>query len=280
MPHIDDHPRSTLVHKRQQVGVRTIGGKRMRTGQKCLAMLCVASLFIVCGGCSDDDDPVVRTQQVTADQAEVLIEDAIPFILEFGPDIADLMEAIFAKNAAAAGDLRAQQECTPIPGLEADFFCMDPGDGEICPVTEGVTELVFTDCVETVPDPGMLDGMVTVTEAGSTLDLLFALGVDDGSINGGLEITYGDCLTLTYDSLVIEEGGVENTINGSTEICPVSNSGILDVTVNATGIASFLMELEFAGVIPTISVVTPSGLPILNCTYNPVTERATCLDIL
>jgi hypothetical protein len=245
-------------------------------------MLCVASLFIVVGGCSDDDgDNVIRTQQVTADQAEVLIEDAIPFILEFGTDIADLMEAIFAKNAAAAGDLLAQQECAPIPGLEADYFCTDPGDGEVCPVDEAVTELVFTDCVETAPDPGMLDGKVTVTEAGSTLDLLFALDVDDGRIGGGLEITYGDCVTLTYNSLVIEEGSVESTINGTNEICPVSNSGTLDVTVNATGIQSFLMEINFAGVIPTIAVISPSsGLPLFNCTYNPVTETAQCLDIV
>lgn len=239
-----------------------------------LAMLCIASFFIAVGGCSDDDDPIL-SQPVSADQAAALIEDAVPFILEFGTDIADLLEAVSVNKS---GNLSRQIECTPIPGLEADFFCTDPAAGEICPVNGMTTEWVFTNCMETAPDPGMVDGTVTVTESGNVFDLDFDLDVDDGTINGLMVVELGDpCVTITYTDFDLNEGDVSNTLNGTNTICPESISGTLDVSVKATGIQRFLMEISFVQGIPTVLVVSPlTQEPLYTCTYNPLSETAQC----
>jgi hypothetical protein len=239
-------------------------------------MLCIASLFVAVGGCSDDDD-VIQSQQVTADQAAALIEDAVPFIVQFGSDIADLLEAIYAKKAAGAGNVAAQQTCTPIPGLEAEYFCTMPEDGEVCPVDANTAELVFSNCTETAADPGTLDGTVTITQDGSSFDLLFDLDVDGGRIDGPLQVTLGECVALTYTGFVIEEGSVENTLDGTNTICPDTVTGTLNVSVNATGIQRFLMEIAFVQGIPSILIVSPTTQePLYSCTYNPLTETADC----
>lgn len=245
----------------------------MSKKRRWLAMLSIASLFIAVGGCSDDDDPI-QAQQVSGDQAEALIEDALPFILEFGTDLADLLEAVYLDKA---GDWNKQAECVPIPGIESEFFCTDPADGEICTTSATESDWVFDNCIETGFDPGTLDGMVAVTEVGNTFDLDFNLDVDDGSMIGLIEIVLGECVTVTYTNFEIEEGSVSNTINGSSTLCGESASGELDVTVNATGIQRFLMQISFNQGIPTILIVSPTTMtPLYSCTYNPLSETAQC----
>jgi len=246
----------------------------MTKNSRWVAMLCIASLFIAVGGCSDDDD-VIQRQQVSADQAAALIEDAVPFIVEFGSDIADLLEAV---SSGKSGNMSRQVECVPIPGFDSEFFCTVPADGAVCPVDAMTTEWVFANCVETGFDPGTLDGTVTVTEAGNTFDLDFGLDVDGGSMTGLMQVVLGDpCVTVTYTGFEIADGGVSNTIDGTNTICPESVTGTLNVTVNATGIQRFLMEISFVQGIPTILVVDPStSAPLYTCQYNPLSETAQC----
>jgi len=235
-----------------------------------LAMLCIASLFIAVGGCSDDDD-VIPNQQVSADQAAALIEDAVPFVLEFGSDIADLLEEVLDKKSGN----QTRQTCVPMPGIETEFLCTVPSAGEVCPVDETTVEWVFSNCTETGPDPSILDGTVTVTGSTFSFDLLFDLDVDDGSINGSMQVTLGECPTISYQGLEIEEDGVSNTLNGASTICPDSASGTVSVTTNAPGIQRFLMEINFnTGAILVISPTTQE--PLYSCFYNPDTLSAQC----
>jgi hypothetical protein len=248
----------------------------MSKKRRWLAMLSIASLFIAVGGCSDDDD-VIQNQPVSGDQAAALIEDAVPFILEFGADIADLIEA--ASNGKS-GNMSRQVECIPMPGLEADYFCTDPADGEICPVSAMTTEWRFNNCVETGEDPGTLDGTVTVTESGNTFTLVFDLAVDDGSMTGTMDVELGDpCVTVTYTGFEFDEGSVSNTINGTNTICPESVSGSLDVTVNASGIQRFLMQISFSQGFATILIINPATqIPLYSCTFNPLSQTAECFS--
>jgi hypothetical protein len=249
----------------------------MSKKRRWLAMLSIASLFIAVGGCSDDDDDVIQAQEVSANQAENLIEGAVPFILEFGTDLADLLEAVYAPKV---GDWNKQAECVPIPGIEAEFFCTDPADGEVCSTSETESEWVFNNCVETGMDPGTLDGTVAVTASGNTYDLDFNLDVDGGSMTGLLQVLLGECVTVTYTGFEIEEDDVRNTIDGTTEVCPESYDGTIDVTVNATGIQRFLMEITFFNGVPTIVIVSPSTqMPLYTCTYNPLSETAQCFPV-
>jgi hypothetical protein len=235
-------------------------------------MLCIASLFIAVGGCSDDDD-VFQPKQVSADQAAALVEEAVPFILEFGSNIADLLEAV---NSGKAADRSNKQACVPIPGLESDYFCTVPEDGAVCPVNETTTEWVFSNCLETGFDPGILDGTVTVTESGNSFDLLFALDVDSESMTGSIQVTLGEsCVTVNYSDFELGTGGGSNTINGDNTLCDDDSvSGTLSVTVDASGIQRFLMEIDFT---QGILIISPSTQEILySCTYNPQSETAQC----
>lgn len=245
----------------------------MSKKRRWLAMLSIASLFIAVGGCSDDDD-VIPNQQVSADQAANLIEGAVPFILEFGTDLAALLEAFYLDKA---GDWNKQAECESIPGIETEFFCTVPADGEICTTSATESNWMFDNCVETGMDPGTLDGTVGVTKSGDTFDMDFNLVVDDGSMTGLVRVAPGECVTVTYTDFEIYEDGVRNTINGSNTVCSQSASGTLNVTVNATGIQRFLMEIAFLQAIPTITVIDPSTqTPLYSCTYNPLSENAQC----
>ena len=245
----------------------------MSKKRRWLAMLSIASLFIAVGGCSDDDD-IIPNQQVSGDQAAALIEDAVPFILEFGNDIADLVELIYLDKS---GGWNKQATCVPIPGVDTEFFCTDSADGQVCTEDEVNSELVFDNCTETGPEPGMLDGTVTVTAGTVDFDLLFALDVDDGSMTGTVQVTLGDpCATVSYTNFEIEEDGVSNTLNGTTTICPESASGTLSVTVSAPGIQRFLMEINFnTGAIIIVSPTTQE--PLYTCVYDPGNETAYCM---
>jgi hypothetical protein len=246
----------------------------MSKKRRWLAMLSIASLFIAVGGCSDDDDIIPR-QEVSPDQAEALIEDAVPFMLEFGTDLADLVELIYLDKS---GGSNKQATCEPIPGIDTEYFCTVATAGEVCTEDPVNSELVFDNCTETGSDPGMLDGTVGVKASTASFDLLFALDVDDGSMTGSVLIALGDpCVTVSYTNFEIEEGSVSNTLNGSNTICPESASGTISVTVNATGIQRFLMEISFDGGIPTILIVSPTTqMPLYTCTYNPLNETAQC----
>lgn len=244
----------------------------MSKKRRWLAMLSIASLFIAVGGCSDDDD-IIPNQQVSEDQAASLVGDAVPFILEFGADIADLLEMIYLDKS---GGWNKQAMCVPIPGIDTEFFCTVPTAGEVCTEDEVNSELVFDNCTETGMDPGGLDGTVTVVAGGSSFDMLFDLDVDDGSITGAVLVLLDDpCATLTYTDFEIEEDGVSNTMSGTTTICPETANGTLSVTVNAPGIQRFLMEVNFnTGVIIIVSPTTQE--PLYSCFYDPFTESASC----
>ena len=240
-----------------------------------LAMLSIALLFIAVGGCSDDDE-VIQTLPVSGDQAANLIVEVVPEIFGFGEVIADLLEAA---SAGKSGNMSRQPTCTPLPGLETDYFCTDPEDGEICPVDETTTEWVFNSCVQAEgDDPGTLDGTVTVTQSGNTFDLVFNLDVDGGPMTGDLTIVLGDpCVTATYTDFEFETDSASTTIDGSTTICPESASGNLDVVVNAPGIQRFLMQISFYEGVPTIVIVNPSTmLPLYTCTFIPLNQTAQC----
>lgn len=249
----------------------------MKRTPRWMAMLCIASLFIVAGGCSDDDDDPIQAQQVSQQAAESVVEDSLDFLLEFGSDIADLIEAA---GAGKAGDISKQLECVPIPGLEREFFCDVPANGEICPGTgPGNTVWNFNNCTD--PGGGVVDGTVDVTEAGNTYDLDFDLDIldeDSGSIIGLMQVTLGDpCVTITYTALEIDEGDVSVTLDGFNDLCPTGPAGNLTATVSATGFQRFLMEISFPGEIPTVIIVSASTQePLFSCTYNPLTETATC----
>jgi hypothetical protein len=235
-------------------------------------MLSIASLCIAVGGCSSDDDGI-QNQPVSGDQAAALIGDAVPFILEFGADIGDLLEAVYL---AKGGGSNKQAGCVPIPGMEADYFCTDPADGQVCSDDEVNSEWVFDNCLETATDPGTLDGTVTVTASTSTYDLLFALDIDGGSITGLLQVILGECATLNYTNFEIEADGVSNTLNGTNTICPESASGALSVTVNAPGIQRFLMEINFSS--GTILIISPSTQePLYTCVFDPGSQTAYCM---
>jgi len=246
----------------------------MSKKRRWLAMLSIASLFIAVGGCSDDDDPI-QTQQVNQELAEEVAAGAMDFLLEFGSDIADLIEAA---NAPKAGNMGRQIECAPIPGLESDFFCTVPANGEICPVDETTTQWVFSNCMETGVEPGIVDGTVTVTESGNVYNLDFNLDVDDGTIDGSLQVELGDpCVSLTYTDLEFDEDGVSVTLNETITLCDSGPSGSVSATVSATGFQRFIMDLSFPQGIPTIVITSATTMePLFSCTYNPITESASC----
>jgi hypothetical protein len=239
-----------------------------------LAMLCIASLFIAVGGCSDDDDPI-QAQQVDQQQAEAVVGDALDFLLTFGVDIADLIEAA---NAGKAGDMSKQQMCAPIPGLESEFFCTVPTAGEVCPVDEMTTEWVFSNCLQAAgDDPDTLDGTVEVTETGNVFDLDFDLDIDGGSLIGLMQVTLGECVTITYNGLEIDEDGATFDLDGSVTLCGDTPSGTLTVTANATGFQRFIMQVSFPQGIPTVVIISATSQePLFTCTYTPLTESAQC----
>jgi hypothetical protein len=241
-----------------------------------LAMLCIASLFVAVGGCSDDDDPV-QPRQVNQQQAESIVGDALGFLLEFGSDIADLIEAA---GAGKAGDMSKQLECVPIPGLEREFFCDIATNGEICPGTSAMnTVWTFNNCTD--ESGGLVDGTVDLTESGNTFDLVFDLDVDGGSIIGFMQVSLGDpCVTITYTGLEIAEDDVVFSLDGNNTLCPSGASGNLNATVDASGFERFLMQISFVEGIPTVTIVSATTqVPLFSCTYNPLTQTATCVPI-
>jgi len=248
----------------------------MTKSPRWLAMLCIASLLMAIGGCSDDDDPV-QARQVNQQQAEAIVGDALAFLLEFGSDIADL---IAAAGADRAGDVSKQLECVPIPGLEREYFCAIATDGEICPGTgPGNTVWNFNNCTD--EGGGLVDGTVDITESGNTFDLDFDLDVDGGSIIGIMQVVLGDpCVTITYSGLEIAEGDAAFTLDGSNTHCPDAVSGTLSATVSAAGFERFLMQISFVEGIPTVMIVSGTTQePLFSCTYNPLTQTATCVPV-
>jgi len=246
----------------------------MTKNSRWLAMLCIASLFIAVGGCSDDDDPIQK-QQISLEQAELVIEDALPFLLEFGPNLADLIEAA---TSGKAGDMSKQPGCSPIPGGDTDFFCTTATAGVICPVDEVTVDWEFDMCT-IADDDGLLDGSVRVIEsAGNTYELNFALDVDDGALNGSITVVLGECAALTYDNFMIDQGDLDTTVKGTNEICPDTYSANLDATVSAPGILSFLMQISTTQLVSTVTIVNGSTMePLYVCTYvyNPGTGEVT-----
>jgi hypothetical protein len=235
----------------------------MKRKSKLWVVVCVCSLLLFAGSCDDDDD-VMADQQVSSSQAEGILADVVPAIIDFSLSVVALVQASAPAPPPVADKAVQGAVCSPIPGVETDYLCMEPNDGVICPVNATTSEWQFTDCLA---DDTTVDGTVTVVGTGPFL-LTFDLTLDGSeTVTGDMTITFGTtCDTVVYDHLVLAESGVSSNLVGTLQGCSGVPAGQIDATINAPGLRTFVAEISIdKGV--TIVVLDGQNLdPLYLCT--------------
>jgi hypothetical protein len=247
----------------------------MHSKWKLVALLSLAVLLVGATACDDDDDDM-ETQQVSSDQAELLIAQVLPDTLELSLGVLQVLQSIQppppAPSKSAAG-----QACPPIPGFDTTYLCTNPNTGLICDINATTSELQFNMCDA---DGTSLDGVVTVVGPdGGPYDLDFELTANGQSVSGAMNVAFGaTCDSLSYDSLTLSESGITSTLVGDLESCSGVPDGDLNVTVNASGFQPFVADVSFTGGFATIVVVDgATQAPLYLCTWSPLSpDTADC----
>ena len=238
---------------------------------KRVALLGMAVLLVCTTACDDDDD--METEQVSADQAELVIAQVLPDSLGFSLGVVQVLEAT---QPPAAAKSAAGEACPPIPGFDTTYLCATPTNGVICSINATTDEWQFDMCDA---DGTSLDGTVTVVGPdGGPYDLDFSLTVDGQSVTGNMGVEFGTCDALSYDGLTLSESGIISTLTGDLQACSGVPDGDLTVTVNASGFQPFVADVSFTGGLATIVVIdsqTQSALYL--CTWSPLApDTANC----
>ena len=245
----------------------------MNPRRKLVALLCMTVLLVCVTACDDDDD--METQQISSDQAALVIASVLPDTLGFSLGVLQLLQATQppAASKAAAGEV-----CPPIPGIGTDSLCADPNTGVICSINATTSEWRFAMCDA---DGTPLDGLVTVVgPEGGPYDLDFDLTVAGQSVTGDMGIAFGTCDSLSYDSLSLSQSGVSSTLVGDLQICEGVPDGDFTATVNASGFQPFVADVSFTGGFATIVVIDgQTQAPLYLCTWSPLSpDTAECQD--
>ena len=245
----------------------------MNSRRKLVALLCTTVLLVSVTACDDDDD--METQQVSSDQAELVIADLLPSALGFSLGVLQVLQST---QTTAASKSAAGEVCPPIPGVETESLCADPNSGVICSINATTSEWRFDMCDA---DGTPLDGLVTVVgPGGGPYDLDFDLTIDGRSVTGNMGITFGTCDALSYDSVTLGQSGITSTLVGDLQLCEGVPDGDFTATVNASGFQPFVADVSFTGGFATIVVVDgETQTPLYLCTWSPLTpDTAVCED--
>jgi len=232
-----------------------------------LAVICVAALLVFVPGCSDDDDDIIPTGPVNANQAAAVIGGLVV------PAVGTLMTLAEVLSPLKA----AQAECAPLGGIEADFYCTPPDSGEVCLVDVGTTDVNFDNCMG--EDGDDIDGNIRVIQDGNSFAVTFnGLTINGQDYGGSAALMYDDCDIITMSNFAISDGATV-TMNGDFTICGDVPGGNANGLVTGSGFLPFTLIINITEGFVTITVIdNATELPLFLCTYNPLTEQADCVD--